>query len=84
MQTRRKAIDARGEACVAFERPPEAESTAACNAHDVIALGDHIVGVEGIEPPTSSVSWMRSNQLSHTPVAGAYATSRAEWLPPRG
>lgn len=36
----------------------------------------HGVGVEGIEPPTSSVSWMRSNQLSHTPEAWTYATNR--------
>ena len=34
-----------------------------------------LVGVEGIEPPTSSVSWMRSNQLSHTPETSAYAIS---------
>ena len=29
------------------------------------------VGVEGVEPPTSCASCMRSNQLSYTPEAGA-------------
>jgi hypothetical protein len=31
----------------------------------------HVVGVEGVEPPTSCASCMRSNQLSYTPEAAA-------------
>jgi len=31
---------------------------------------DDVVGVKGLEPPTSCVSCMRSNHLSYTPRAG--------------
>ena len=41
---------------------------AICHPHSAEICQEILVGVAGIEPATSSLSGMRSNRLSYTPV----------------
>ena len=48
-------------------------------------LGVWVVGLGGLEPPTSSLSGMRSNRLSYRPrLAGAPGRGARPWRTPPG